>query len=208
MYPYQHITPVNLLDRLGFKAGDEFNSPDEAAIDWAKTYYGVTDYVLMEQSSVIYSYYATDEYGNNVIRYSYTEPVVGGPYNSDVNIKKIPPTTVAEGLIHSHSMISQFSKEDLKNAEKSGLDSYLVMPSSEGNADVYKYSDEWGTWTESPVAYNNKFRQLSSAEKHFLEEQYKMVWNSHVEMDPHGDGEGQCHIPCAEREWPRKEGTD
>ena len=207
LYVYCMNNPVNLLDRLGFKAGDEFNSPDEAAIDWAKTYYGVTDYVLMEQASVIFEYTDTDENGNTVKKYSYTEPVVGGPYSVQTNLKDIPMGTKAVAQVHSHSMISEFSDTDKEYAKKCGVSNYLVMPSSEGNADVYKYADQWGEWGESPVAYNVKFNELSDVQKQSLVLQYEIVWKDHLEH-PHGDGIGECNVPCSERRWPREGGTD
>ena len=207
LYVYCMNNPVNLLDRLGFKAGDEFNSPDEAAIDWAKTYYGVTDYVLMEQASVIFEYTDTDENGNTVKKYSYTEPVVGGPYSVQTNLKDRPMGTKAVAQVHSHSMISKFSGTDKESAKDNDVANYLVMPSSEGNADVYKYADQWGDWGESPVAYNVKFNELSDVQKQSLVLQYEIVWKDHLEH-PHGDGEEECNVPCSERRWPREGGTD
>ena len=81
------------------------------------------------------------------------------------------------------------------------------MPSSEGNADVYKYADQWGDWGESPVAYNVKFNELSDVQKQSLVLQYEIVWKDHLEH-PHGDGEEECNVPCSERRWPREGGTD
>ena len=110
-------------------------------------------------------------------------------------------------MIHSHSMISEFSDTDKEYAKKCGVSNYLVMPSSEGNADVYKYADQWGDWGESPVAYNVKFNELSDVQKQSLVLQYEIVWKDHLEH-PHGDGEEECNVPCSERRWPREGGTD
>ena len=69
LYMYCLKDLLTLTDFLSAVAGDHFATEDEAAMDFAKNYYGKTEYTGLEQGALIY--YVTDENGN-ILYYSYT----------------------------------------------------------------------------------------------------------------------------------------
>ena len=92
---------------MGLAAGDPFDSPEEAAKDWAKTYADDSIHDDCEYNSVIYAY-ETDE----GTKYSYNIPLQGERRNSDPNIKLEKGQRLVS-KIHSHGSYDPNYAQDI-----------------------------------------------------------------------------------------------
>ena len=64
-YVYCYNNPVRFIDSNGMVAYEHFDSPDEAAKDWAWNYHEITQYSHHEVGSLMYT--GRDENGNNLL---------------------------------------------------------------------------------------------------------------------------------------------
>jgi len=176
--------PVMFNDLSGLKAGDVFATMSEAAIDWAKEYYGVTAYILLELSSVLYRVYN----GSELIGYAYTEAFIGNPHDTgngwaSVGRSRIPDGQDWVGAIHSHPNGIRFSDQDKVFAENYNITFFVVVPSVTSNsADVLRYSYHASarSWKAQTIATDVIYTQLTAQRKADLARQYHSRWETHL----------------------------
>ncbi len=119
MYVYAANNPIKYTDPDGREAGDLFDTMDEAAKDFAKTYNDDSIKLNRELGSSIYI--------NKDGKYYYTIPSKG--FKASVK----PSTIMGEkrvAMIHTHTdgfQMDRFSDTDLIIASKEGIISYLVL---------------------------------------------------------------------------------
>ncbi len=75
-YVYCLNDPINHIDPSGLKAGTMYKSQNKAAKVWARESYGVTRYIRMERSSLIYSLRRNGYF----VGYGYTAVITGDPH--------------------------------------------------------------------------------------------------------------------------------
>ena len=191
LYVYCMGNLVNLLDSFGTDAFDKFSTKEEALKDWAWNYYGITDYVLIEVGSILYTGY--DENGN--LYYSYTWGVVGDFHNVDpfVALQWVPEGTNAVGMIHSHPNGEEFSRNDKEVAENSDLDNYVVTPS--GKILRYGLNRQDTKWVVSVAVSYAPVAPLSGARKAELRGKFQNMWYQHQLNG--------CAWNCQYITWPR-----
>ena len=191
LYVYCMGNPVNLLDSFGTDAFDKFSTKEEALKDWAWNYYGITDYVLIEVGSILYTGY--DENGN--LYYSYTWGVVGDFHNVDplAALPWVPEGTNAVGMIHSHPNEEDISYPDKEVAENSNLDNYVVTPS--GKILRYGLNRQDTKWVVSVAVSYAPVAPLSGARKAELRGKFQNMWYQHQLNG--------CAWNCQYITWPR-----
>jgi RHS repeat-associated protein len=126
VYHYAGNNPVKYTDPDGRAAGDEFDTMDEAAIDFAKTYNDDSIRTNREYGSSIY------ETDNG--KYAYTVPKKSAfSWNVEPSVH---PEKRTVGTVHSHGSDEmsggnkdKYSEEDIALAQKDNIPSYLAMPS-------------------------------------------------------------------------------
>ena len=104
LYTYVWNTPVKLIDPDGLAPGDPFDRPEDAAIDFGKTYNDDSIRNNREYGSIIYSY----KDFNNKTKFSYNVPHRGpkaidrkSGLKGTIN-PKIPADAEFVAHIHSH----------------------------------------------------------------------------------------------------------
>ena len=164
MFAYCMNNPENMVDFDGNKPGDLFNSPEEAAIDFALCYneksikdkqeygsaiYSVTKISITFQKSFALQFILHHMGSRNIpiitvsTKYSYTEPFVGK--NGKAVIPNIFTDFKIVTTVHTHANYSPkyknevFSKTDRFWSNLFKMDSYLVTPG--GYVKKYTYEN-------------------------------------------------------------------
>jgi len=197
-YSYCGNNPVNFWDPWGLDPGDKFETSDEAAKDWAIENYGVTDYVMMEQTSLVY--YGIDE--NNNVYYSYTVATLGEPHSCKpfMEMDDIPEGCYMCATIHSHPNSTEFSDADKDIAKEGTLNSYIVYPDGNRFVAIKKYKHEYKYEYHTEEIYTKVVFKLLSAEKRrFIDEDLSIrsTWLKHFMLM-------SCknYFDCRINEWP------
>ena len=133
LFHYAGNNPVKYTDPTGMAAGDPFERPEDAAIDWAQTYADDSICTMCEYGSIIYSY--VDESGTT--KYSYNIPKCsdyGCFRNVNIN-EELQLGQTAVAAIHSHADYDpdfygdRPSTQDKNGVMKKGFEcEYLVTP--------------------------------------------------------------------------------
>jgi proteasome lid subunit RPN8/RPN11 len=138
VYHYAGNNPVRYIDPDGRAAGDEFDTMDEAAIDFAKTYNDDSIRHKREYGSSIYK--------NENGKYVYSVPNVGDRrgvvVSTDSNQKNKRVATV-----HTHTDgrdMYAFSEEDIDHAYFEKIPSYLVT--ADGTVTKYDPAKDDGSY--------------------------------------------------------------
>ena len=160
---------------------------DDAAMAFANATYRACQYILHEYGTVIYSRTI-----NGVTTYGYATPVAGLPHKVNVNNIGIPYGTVRVATAHTHPNGNNFSdngegKGDIPNANRRGLDSYVVGP----NLWLQRYNVSSNT-IDSEVALISPIA-LTSQQQAALVSQFAISWENHL---------GTCDRGCNRRTWP------
>jgi hypothetical protein len=122
-YHYAGNNPVKYTDPDGRAAGDLFDTMDEAAYDFAVTYYDDSIRAQKEYGSSIYQ--------NADGKYYYTKPNVGGKYNVKPSIDSTQDKPMA--TVHTHIDApgnDNLSEQDRRLSRKENIPGYLVTPAS------------------------------------------------------------------------------
>lgn len=157
-YHYVHQNPINLIDPTGMFAegpGDEFETKDEAAKDFANEYNSISIDLNSELSSDIYSYKRDGKkyYSYNIPQGSITEGDENNTYGYGVaaSSEQFPSNLTdfkREGDVHTHGKELQkgdnvpsdqdfYRLSSLTDQYGSQYESYVVVPS--GN--LFKITD-------------------------------------------------------------------
>jgi len=174
-----------------------FDTADDAARDWAYRHYGITNYILMEVSSLIYAIY----YGDTLVGYSYTTIIVGSPHSATGiwdGYDLVPDNGRVIAYIHSHPNSTVFSQRDKDIAQGRKISAYAVVPGKIGTVDVIKYSEKPSqkVWVVSTIATNMQFRELRTIERGVLVLLYRNRWVEHITNQPN------CWAGCPHKTWP------
>ena len=116
---------IRRCDILGCKAGDVYDSLDDAALAWAREY--IDDSIKADREYASYFYPCNNGY-------SYSSPVIGGQHSVDIPRPNDP--SQYKGYIHSHGAESEgYADEEFSRPDKSivntyGKPGYLVTPSA------------------------------------------------------------------------------
>lgn len=177
LYTYATNNPVRYTDPTGLAAGEAFDSIEEAAEDWAKTYADDSIALNSELSSTIYSF-KTREPGSwkKVTKYSYNVPKRGGVKKSSPN-EALEKGQKAVSIIHSHGSIipgyddDDPSETDIAGAKEKQWKEFVVTPygnlksyDGEGNVEVLLsdlkkdgclLEDGSMSWTDNPNLKQN-----------------------------------------------------
>jgi hypothetical protein len=158
LYAYVDADPVNLVDVLGLKAGDNFSSPMTGAKDATATYFRRNGH---EWLGGLYRY--TDSAG--AIRYTYNA-FEGGPHSGSATLA--PTTTCGQyictliALWHTHNTYPYISPKDRLYADAMGIpyfmgydgNTYLYHPKSAPNeraGNTYRVNEDGG-WYQPSLA--------------------------------------------------------
>jgi RHS repeat-associated protein len=137
-FVYVNSDPINYLDMWGLKPGEIFSTPQDAAIDFANTYYD--DSVNRNR-----------EYGSSVHKtdggYTYTTPSKGSSWSVK---SSVDPEKRVEANLHTHGSDdyqggnkNNFSDQDIENADSRNVDSYVTLP--DGTVQHYSPKTGWIT---------------------------------------------------------------
>ena len=172
LYLYAMNNPLRFFDIFGLKAGDKYNSMDEAALAWTKENYATSLYLERELVSAIYLFWE-----NGKPYYSYTDFAVGtktGVTVADAYAKlPLDFDYVLVGAIHSHTMGKNFSNFDLAWSNTERLTLYLAEPAESGTTNVRKYGDTRKGWQNRVIKTGVKYNQLTAKQNEELKKRYK-----------------------------------
>lgn len=188
IFEYCYNSPVGFYDCSGYKAGNLFNSRDEAVIDFAYWYYNISLYIKMELSSLIYT---IKKRGRT--KYSYTKYIVGDAHHCyPLRSKKdIPKKGVLAGIIHTHIYGMDFSSKDIETTEKLFIPVYVITP----NKSVKLYHDTRGNgFVNELIKSNIKLSSLSKFKEMTLKTKYRNKWKEHIKR--------RCGEGCSTLKWP------
>ena len=200
LYAYCRNNPINCIDTYGSVAYELFESFEEMAQDWAWNYFGVIDYTMFEQSSMVY----TIKIGGSIYC-SYTEAIIGNPHDAgeiygDALKGMVPKDGTIIGVIHGHPHGDTFSDGDVGYADDSNQYMFVVYFNSKTDkgitANIKEYSWRDKNRNRAPIVTNAPVKELSSARKAELRNKFKERMTRHVEMCNY-------HIKCSLKDWPR-----
>ena len=200
-YAFAMNNPIRFIDSYGTVAYELFDSFEEMAADWAWNYYGVVDYTMFEQSSMVY----TVQIGGSIYC-SYTEAIVGNPHDAgniygDALKGMVPKEGTIIGVIHGHPHGDTFSDGDVGYANDTHQYMYVVYYGGKTDkggitANIKEYSWRDKKRDRAPIVTNAPVQALSSARKAELRNKFKERMERHV---------GMCDywIKCSLDNWPR-----
>lgn len=200
-YAFAMNNPIRFIDSYGTVAYELFDSFEEMAADWAWNYYGVVDYTMFEQSSMVY----TVQIGGSIYC-SYTEAIVGNPHDAgniygDALKGMVPKEGTIIGVIHGHPHGDTFSDGDVGYANDTHQYMYVVYYGGKTDkggitANIKEYSWRDKKRDRAPIVTNAPVQALSSARKAELRNKFKERMERHI---------GMCDywIKCSLDNWPR-----
>ena len=201
LYAYCMNNPITCIDIYGSVAYELFDSFEEMSQDWAWNYYGVIDYTMFEQSSMVY----TVQIGGSIYC-SYTEAIVGNPHDAgdiygDALKGMVPKEGTIIGVIHGHPHGDTFSRGDVKYADDTHQYMFVVYyggKTDKGDitANIKQYSWRDKNRNRAPIVTNTPVNKLSETRKAELENKFKERMARHVEMCKY-------YIRCSLNNWPR-----
>ena len=211
MYAYCDYNPINYSDpcgqchgyannpdldkpssgvRWGYECGyygihvrkpKKFSSVDEAATAFATNTYSASSYTRHEYGGEIYS--------NKNGGYYLTTARAGNPHNVSLGEQYLPMGAKLEATIHTHPNGNYFSKADIDNSFKRGVNSYVIGPN--GQLQRYNISNAsisiLGMITPNPLA---------ASMSEYLESTIRVSWDNHLDSC---EGYG-----CENKSWPNR----
>ena len=149
-----------------------YASPEDAAVAFANEIYSSSLYIRHEYGTLIYSITV-----GGVTRFYYADPVAGNPHGTGTAYLDtvIPAGVDVVATAHTHPNSNTFSSSDISNANKRGLDNYVLGPS----LNVLKYDVSAGQVVPNPVGQAT-LRPLSDIEKMQLYRRFESSWNNHT----------------------------
>jgi RHS repeat-associated protein len=154
MYRYVGNAATNAIDPWGLKPGDKFNTMDEAAIDWGKTYNEASINEGREKGSSIYR--TADG------KYSYTEPNTGGPTGVDPSVPnptKDPDAVETVADIHSHGAYRSPGSEIVSDDD---VDTILDPKRNPKQNPLYTVTPGGKLWKLDPKNVKKPTQQVSN----------------------------------------------
>lgn len=111
---------------------------------------------------------------NGVTTYNYTTPIAGNPHNIKLGRIQVPSGTKKVAAIHTRPKGITFSDADIANAERRGINAFVVGPNlklQKYNVISHKTSSLGRVY---PIA-------LTSWQKEALLSEFQISWDSHSE---------------------------
>jgi len=148
MFAYCSNNPVNEVDYLGNKPGDLFDTPDEAAIDFARYYNAKSINKKQEYGSAIYKTLAID---------ITMQPAPW--YLSILGIKEVPKFTISVKYSYTFTFVGINGKSVLPNI----FTNFPIVSTihTHGNYDPKYKNEDFSTGFMKDIGWSNFFRMDS-----------------------------------------------